>query len=93
MSTTLKQQFEAAVEQVRTAPSDGPFKPDNAYKLKMYGLYRQATDGDARGKRPSLLDPIGRMKYDAWAKLAGTSADQAMRQYIAEVESVAARYG
>lgn len=89
----LQAQFEAAVEQVRNAPSDGDFKPDNDYKLKMYSLYRQATDGDVSGKRPGMLNPIERFKYDAWASLKGTSKEDAMQQYIDEVEKVAQQYG
>ncbi len=89
----LKKEFEAAVEQVANAPEDGNFKPSNDYKLRMYALYRQATSGDASGKRPGMLDPIGRFKFDAWAKLKGMSADDAMQQYIDEVKKVEAQYG
>jgi len=88
----LKQRFEQAVEQVRNAPADGDFKPSNDYKLKMYGLYRQATDGDVTGKKPSMLNPINRMKWQAWKDMEGTSADTAMEQYIAEVDKVASEY-
>ncbi len=88
----IQQAFEDAVEKVRTAPGDGDFKPSNDYKLRMYALYRQATDGDVTGKRPGMLDPVGRFKYDAWAKLKGTGAEQAMRQYIEEVNKVEAKY-
>lgn len=91
--TTLEQQFQAAVEKVRTAPKDGGFKPDNSYKLRMYALFRQATDGDVQGKRPGMLDVIGRFKYDAWAAMKGTDRAQAMRDYIAEVEKVEQQYG
>lgn len=31
---------------------------------------------------------IGRAKYDAWAKVKGTSRDEAMKQYIALVKSL-----
>ena len=93
MTDVLKAQFEAAVEQVRNAPADGAFKPDNDYKLKMYALFRQATDGDVSGKRPGMLDVIGRFKYDAWTRLKGTSKVDAMKRYIAEVEAVQKRYG
>lgn len=89
----LKQQFEQAVEKVRNAPADGSFKPGNEYKLRMYALYRQATDGDAKGKRPGLFDPVARFKYDAWDGLKGTSRDEAMRQYIAEVNKVEKQHG
>ena len=56
----LKQRFLAAVEKVRTAPPDGPFQPSNELKLKMYALYRQASDGDVQGKRPGVFDLVAR---------------------------------
>jgi diazepam-binding inhibitor (GABA receptor modulating acyl-CoA-binding protein) len=93
MSDSLSTRFQAAVEKVRTAPADGAFKPDTEYKLKMYALFRQATDGDVSGKRPGMLDVVGRFKYDAWARLKGTSRTDAMQRYLDEVESVERRYG
>jgi diazepam-binding inhibitor (GABA receptor modulator, acyl-CoA-binding protein) len=89
----LKQRFEDVVAKVRSAPADGPFQPDNSMKLRMYALYRQATDGDVQGKRPGMLDVVGRFKYDAWAGLKGMSSDEAMTQYVAEVERVEQQFG
>lgn len=89
----LNDKFEKAVERVRTAPGDGPLKPSNELKLKMYGLYRQATDGDAAGKRPGIADPVGRFKYDAWAANTGMAREAAMRAYIAEIENMERRFG
>jgi acyl-CoA-binding protein len=83
----LQQRFEAAVEKVASAPKDGPLKPSNEMKLKMYALYRQAKDGDAQGKRPGMMDVVGRFKYDAWAELKGMAREEAMRRYVEEVES------
>ncbi len=89
----LKQRFEQAVEKVRTAPPDGPFKPSNELKLKMYALYRQATDGDVQGKRPGMLDVVARYKYDAWTMAKGLSAGDAMRKYLEEVAKVEQKFG
>jgi pimeloyl-ACP methyl ester carboxylesterase/acyl-CoA-binding protein len=85
--TGLQAQFKAAVAKVRNAPTDGPLKPSNETKLRLYALYRQATDGDVTGKRPGLTDVVGRFKYDAWAALKGTPREQAMRDYVAAIES------
>jgi diazepam-binding inhibitor (GABA receptor modulator, acyl-CoA-binding protein) len=93
MSDDLKQRFDQAVAKVRSAPASGPYKPSNEFKLKMYALYRQASDGDVQGKRPGMLDLVGRFKYDAWASLKGTPAEAAMRQYIEEVNKVEQKYG
>jgi diazepam-binding inhibitor (GABA receptor modulator, acyl-CoA-binding protein) len=55
---------------------------DSSTMLEFYGLYKQATAGDARGNRPSAFDLKGRAKYDAWATRAGLSRDDAKRLYI-----------
>lgn len=89
----LKQRFEQAVEKVRSAPPDGPFKPSNELKLKMYALYRQAIDGDVQGKRPGMLDVVARYKYDAWTMAKGLSAEDAMRKYLEEVAKVEQKFG
>src|SRR5687767_10560045 len=63
----LKQEFETAAAEVQKLPS----RPDNDTLLKLYSLYKQATEGDAKGSRPGLLDLKGRKKYDAWAAIRG----------------------
>ena len=89
----LEQQFQQAVEKVRNAPADGDYKPSNDEKLRMYALFRQGQDGDVQGMRPGMLDPVGRFKYDAWAKIKGMSREEAMQAYIDEVAKVEAQFG
>ena len=80
----LKAAFQAAVADSKTLPE----KPDNMTLLKIYSLYKQATEGDVEGKRPGFTDMVGRAKYDAWAAVKGTSADEAMQQYVDLIESL-----
>ncbi|MGQ9926995.1 MAG: acyl-CoA-binding protein [Chloroflexaceae bacterium] len=82
----LKARFEQAAQEVQQLPR----RPDNDALLKLYGLYKQATSGDVTGTRPGILDMQGRLKYDAWARLKGLSAEQAMQDYIALVEQLKA---
>ena len=63
-------------------------RPDNATLLKIYALYKQATEGDNETKKPSFTDMVGRAKWDAWEKLKGTAADEAKQQYIDLIESL-----
>jgi len=63
-------------------------RPDNDTMLKLYALYKQGTKGDASGNRPGMFDMVGRAKYDAWAKIKGTSMESAMQQYVDLVESL-----
>ena len=57
-------------------------RPDNATLLKIYALYKQATEGDNEAKKPSFTDMVGRAKWDAWEKLKDTSLDDAKQQYV-----------
>jgi acyl-CoA-binding protein len=82
----LKTEFTDAVNYIQTA--EGDFKPSNEMKLEFYGLYKQATEGDVSGKRPGMMDFVGRAKYDAWEKLKGTSSDEAMQQYIDKLNAL-----
>jgi len=63
-------------------------RPDNDTLLKLYGLYKQATQGDAAGERPGSFDFVRRAKFDAWNALKGASAEDSMRQYIELVASL-----
>ena len=80
----LKKQFEAAVADSKNLSE----RPDNQTMLKMYGLYKQATSGDATGTRPGFTDMVGRAKWDAWNGVKGTSTDDAMKQYISLIEDL-----
>jgi diazepam-binding inhibitor (GABA receptor modulator, acyl-CoA-binding protein) len=77
-------EFEQAVESVKGLATD----PGNEVKLRLYGLFKQATAGDVSGSRPGFTNPVGRAKYDAWAKLSGTSPEAAQEQYVAIVRDL-----
>jgi diazepam-binding inhibitor (GABA receptor modulator, acyl-CoA-binding protein) len=78
----LKAQFEAAAAAAKQAKK----RPDNATLLKLYSYYKQATEGDVKGERPGGFDFVGGAKHDAWSKLKGMSKDEAMQNYIKQVE-------
>ena len=80
----LQQQFESAAADSKKLEE----RPDNNTLLKIYSLYKQGSVGNVEGRRPGFTDLIGRAKYDAWAKLEGLSRDDAMRQYIALIDSL-----
>ena len=74
----LSQEFERAVEDVQTLPR----RPDNDTLLRLYGLYKQATEGNVAGPRPPFFDFVGTAKHEAWAALKGISRKQAQREYV-----------
>ena len=80
----LKTQFEAAAASSKNLSE----RPDNATLLKIYALYKQASVGDNTEKKPGFTDMVGRAKWDAWNTLKGTSANDAMQQYVDLIESL-----
>jgi acyl-CoA-binding protein len=80
----LKAQFEQAVKDVHALDE----RPDNDTLLRLYALYKQASEGDVSGPKPGFFDFVGTAKHEAWAKLAGTSGTEAMKQYVALVKKL-----
>jgi acyl-CoA-binding protein len=80
----LQTKFQAAVANSKNLTE----RPDNATLLKIYALYKQASTGDNTEKKPGFGDMVGRAKWDAWNGFKGTSANDAMQQYIDLIESL-----
>jgi len=78
MSEDLQTRFQQATQDVTRLSK----APDNDVKLQLYTLFKQGTVGDCTGERPGMLDFMGRIKYDAWKKLEGTSQEDAMQKYV-----------
>jgi diazepam-binding inhibitor (GABA receptor modulator, acyl-CoA-binding protein) len=81
---SLQEQFEQAQADSKNLSE----RPDNMTLLKIYALFKQASSGDAEGKRPGFTDMVGRAKFDAWDAIKGTSKDDAMQQYIDLIEDL-----
>ena len=64
-------------------------------RLRLYGLYKQATAGDAAATAPeaSVLDPTAQPKWRSWSKLRGMPRAEAMRLYVAAVDGDASEQG
>ncbi|HKX13116.1 MAG TPA: acyl-CoA-binding protein [bacterium] len=83
MST--KKEFDQALKDVKKL-SD----LSNDQLLRLYGLYKQATEGDVSGPKPGMLDLKGKAKYAAWSKEKGKSQAKAMAEYVAFVKKLGA---
>ena len=82
----LKSTFEQASKSIQGLSE----RPDNDTLLRLYALYKQGAEGDVSGPKPGFFDFVGTAKYDAWAKLAGTSQDDAMQKYVDLVKKLTA---
>ena len=75
-------------EQAAVESKNPPERPDNLTLLKLYSLYKQATEGDVHGNLPDVNDFVGRAKWEAWSALKGTPVEQARQDYIDLVQSL-----
>jgi diazepam-binding inhibitor (GABA receptor modulator, acyl-CoA-binding protein) len=84
--SSLDPALQARLDAAAAASRQLPERPANLTLLRIYALYKQATQGDAGGERPSGF--IDRAKHDAWASLSGTAPAEAAESYIALIESL-----
>ena len=80
----LNDTFKEAAERVHQLEK----RPTNEQLLQLYGLYKQATEGDVQEDRPGGFDFKAIAKYDSWANLKGTTTDEAKQAYINLVDSL-----
>lgn len=80
--------FESAVAIVRNLPKEGPIRPSDELKLKLYAYYKQATCGPNDTPKPKFYQFVEYYKWDAWLKLDDMSRDEAMASYIRELKQI-----
>ena len=85
---SLQENFDSAIARSKELTQ----RPANDELLKLYALFKQATEGDVTGDRPGGFDFKGAAKHDAWANLKGLSNDAAMEQYIQLVDDLHSKY-
>jgi diazepam-binding inhibitor (GABA receptor modulator, acyl-CoA-binding protein) len=79
--------FLSASERVKKLPS-----LPNEILLRLYSLYKQATEGDIKGSRPGIFDLKARAKFDAWMSLKGLAPLEAEKEYIHLVQELEASH-
>ncbi|XP_030064558.1 enoyl-CoA delta isomerase 2 isoform X3 [Microcaecilia unicolor] len=79
--------FERAKEQLKSLKED----PGNDVKLKLYGLFKQASQGPCNAPKPGMLDFVNKTKWDAWNSLGNLSKDNARQAYVDLVSSLISR--
>jgi acyl-CoA-binding protein len=63
-------------------------KPSNDDLLKLYSLYKQATEGDNQNDPPAGFDFVAAAKHNAWAKIKGMNKEEAVEKYISLVNQL-----
>jgi len=86
MHYNLEQSFRDAAARIKTRKT----MPSNADLLILYGLYKQATEGDCNIPQPWAVQIEARAKWEAWNKNKNMMRMNAMRNYIDKVEELMA---
>lgn len=85
--------FERTVDIVQSLPKTGPIQTSYEEKLALYSLYKQATEGNVRSKRPGMLDMLGRAKWDAWSNRRGLGSQDAKQLYVESMLKTLRKFG
>uniref|UniRef100_A0A667ZN51 Enoyl-CoA delta isomerase 2 n=1 Tax=Myripristis murdjan TaxID=586833 RepID=A0A667ZN51_9TELE len=83
------EQFDQAKQRLSALKKD----PGNEAKLKIYALFKQATQGPCNTPKPGMLDFVNKAKWDSWKSLGSLSQEDARQQYCDLVGSLAAAEG
>lgn len=91
---SLQQEFDAAVQQVNSLPADTAPQ----HMTELYGLYKQATEGDVNMKSGEVdadgadqaNGPAGlsQAQWESWDKFKGVAEDEAKRRYVVKVAEI-----
>ena len=84
----MEQEFRKALAYIKDT-SNPPLDTNNQQKLDFYALFKQSTDGAPKGSPPSRLKVVERAKFMAWKERAKLSKEQAMKEYVDLLTSLA----
>ncbi|KAG6067455.1 Autophagy protein 37 [Claviceps aff. humidiphila group G2b] len=101
MADSVDRVFVHALNTVKKIPKTGASRPPPSDRLRLYGLYKQAMEGDVDGVMeqptagPFITDEELRRerdKWDAWNVQKGLSRTEAKRRYVEALVETMYRY-
>ncbi|PHH53907.1 Autophagy-related protein 37 [Ceratocystis fimbriata CBS 114723] len=101
MADSMDRVFVHALSALKQMPKTGSTKPPVSDRLRLYGLYKQAMEGDVDGvmERPSRAvgiteDDLKReqAKWDSWNSHRSLSRTEAKRKYVEALVEILSRY-
>ena len=95
----LDAQFQAAAEKVNNLPGDAAA----AHMTELYGLFKQATEGDVNMKSgevdASAADQasgpggLSQAQWNSWNQFKGVPEEEAKRRYVAKTAEITGQVG
>lgn len=67
-------------------------RPSDDELLKLYGLYKQGSEGNNNLNKPGILDFKGLKKWDAWELNKGKSVEEAKKEYTIYAMDILNKY-
>ncbi|KAF5019354.1 hypothetical protein F66182_8643 [Fusarium sp. NRRL 66182] len=101
MADSVDRVFVHALNTVKKIPKTGASRPPPTDRLRLYGLYKQAMEGDVDGvmERPNSASGMAsddlqreKDKWDAWNLQKGLSRTESKRRYIEALIDTMHRY-
>lgn len=97
MTSSIDRAFDCALGAVQGMSTSCTRRPPQATRAKLYGLYKQATEGDMTGceypSGDSAQDESARRQWVAWKKEEGLEQEEAKKQYIFAMMDTIRTYG
>jgi diazepam-binding inhibitor (GABA receptor modulating acyl-CoA-binding protein) len=82
-SFPLAKHFDEVSQKIKT---NAKSEPDTNSLLLLYGLYKQATEGDNNSSEPYFYQMEKKAKWGAWNTHKGKSKAQAQHEYVVEAK-------
>ena len=67
-------------------------RPSDNELLNLYGLFKQANEGDNNSPEPGFMNVKGCRKWTSWRAHLGKSKEQAKQEYISFVMNIFPKY-
>lgn len=94
MSKSMHESFQCAAKAIRDSDKEPNLhKVTKEEKMRLYALYKQATEGDCTNCEPKNVESDEKEKCDAWCKMKGRSKDDAEKEYVELSRTLLNKYG
>lgn len=94
MNKDIHESFEHASKAIRDSDKEPNLeKVTKDERMKLYALYKQATEGDCKETDLKNVPSDEKEKCDAWCKMKGRSKDTAEKEYVDLSRNLLNKYG
>mmetsp|Transcript_6412 Transcript_6412/g.9613 ORF Transcript_6412/g.9613 Transcript_6412/m.9613 type:complete len:90 (+) Transcript_6412:77-346(+) len=80
----MEAEFEAAAARMTNkGEANNQIEASQDDRLRLYGLFKQITEGDNTSPKPGMFNLKAKLKWEAYEVCKGMSKEEAMKEYIA----------